>query len=89
MVQYRRVIKASNLPVRLPLTSTVVAYLLLERLNAVWWVWLVVAWLYGLYWLGTLVALIAQRPVDMFEERCRVAGNTSPRSIDSIPEDTP
>jgi hypothetical protein len=52
-----RQIDVKYLPTRLPVISTAVVYLLLDRHNAPGWVWGVFITLYALYWLGAAAVL--------------------------------
>lgn len=64
----QKVISRRNLPIRMPLVKTVVAYLLLDRLNAAGWVWGIVITLFSIYWLIFIIAIVTEQGVDMFSD---------------------
>ena len=65
----KKTIAAHNLPPRLPLYGSLVAWLVLDRLVAPGWVWGVVGTLFGLIWIVMIVEVIRWEPVDIFDER--------------------
>jgi len=52
-----KVIAGSQLPIRLPMTSTLVWYLLLDKLNAPAWIWGAMGVIMGLLWCVAIVAV--------------------------------
>lgn len=63
----RKVISFKNLPSRFPVLSTIVFYLLLDKLNSPGWLWGVVGTVMGLVWIGAIIAIWTQKQVDIFE----------------------
>ena len=63
----KRVIKESNLPLRSPLISNIVAGLLLDRLKAPGWVWGSVGVLFVFVWIGFFVCLFTYEHVDVLK----------------------
>jgi len=59
------VIKRSNLPIRLPIFPTAVAFLLLDRFHAVGWVWGAVGTVFLLAWIGIFVAWVKEDEVEL------------------------
>jgi hypothetical protein len=70
------VIHYKNLPVRFPLGGTIIAWLLLDRLNPpdFWW-WLVYIIL-GLWWVGCFANFSQQLRIDLFTRREPMPGPT-------------
>jgi hypothetical protein len=62
----RKVISQKSLPVRIPLLSTAVLYLLLDKFSAPEWVWASVGTLWGLLCVTAVIMLFTQETVDMF-----------------------
>jgi hypothetical protein len=62
-----KVISSKNLPARLPLWTTILMWLVLERLNAPGWVWGVVGTIFVVLWIGAITLMIKQESVDIFE----------------------
>lgn len=59
------VIKTKYLPIRLPLLSTAVAYLMLDKLNASALVYGIVGTIYALIWVLSIVGLAYQEQKDI------------------------
>ena len=62
-----KVIHSKNLPTRLPVTSTIAWYLLLDHFTAPGWVYGVVFTLLGIVWGASAFRLGFQSAVDIFE----------------------
>jgi len=65
----QKVIATKNFGARSPILMTAVAYLFLDKFNAVGWVWGVVATLFVILWIGYFVTLATSDPVDIFEDK--------------------
>lgn len=61
-----KVISYKNLPARLPWLSTAVAYLFLDKFNAVGWVWGMVITLFSILWILCIAGKCLQTSVDVF-----------------------
>lgn len=68
MKKARQVIDYENLPPRLPLVSTIVAYLFLAHLDAAGWVWGVIGTFFALLWLGSVYSLFTVEKVDVIRK---------------------
>lgn len=64
-----KTISRANLPPELPLTSSVVAWLLLDRLQAPDWVCGAVGLFFVLAWIGIIAKLLKAEFVDIFESK--------------------
>jgi hypothetical protein len=63
-----KVIPLSRMPGRLPITSTIAWYLLLDRLDAAEWVWGAMAVLVGVSWVIAFIKVcFVQDPTDLEE----------------------
>lgn len=60
-----RVIKRSNLPIRVPISKGILLYLFLDNINAPGWVWGVVFGFYGIIFIMAIAALIKEDDVDI------------------------
>ncbi len=60
-------IHPSNMPLRLPVTSSVVLYLLLDKLQAAGWVQGVAYTIMGLIWIVAVVAIFNSERLEEFE----------------------
>ena len=65
----KKVIAQSNLPSRLPLNTTILFWLLLDRLNAPGWAWGALFTVVGLAWVAALIAMWKNEDVDLFAEQ--------------------
>lgn len=65
----RKVLMYKNLPTRLPVVSTTVAWLLLDRLQAPGWVWGAVGAFYVLIWIICLYGFWTEENIDIFGEK--------------------
>ena len=65
----KKVIKYNNLPTRIPLWSTIVAYLLLDKFNAPGWVWGAFGLLSVIVWALCLVSIFSDDYIDIFKEK--------------------
>lgn len=64
----RKVISYKNLPSKIPLLSSAVAYLLLEKFNAAGWVWGVFITLFSLIWIVMIYGLATEETTDVFKK---------------------
>ena len=62
-MKQRRVLSALDLPTRLPIMTTIVAWLLLDRLSAPGWVWGIAGTLLVIYWIACVVTLWTEKSV--------------------------
>lgn len=62
-----KVIAYKNLPAKMPIVSSAVAYLFLDKFNAPGWVWGVVITLFSLLWIICIVAKIIQEEVEVIK----------------------
>ncbi len=65
----RFVILPKNMPARLPVWSTAVVWLLLDRLKPPEWVWGAVGFLMLTIWLILIYAVCTQETVDLFKDQ--------------------
>lgn len=63
----RKVVHVNDLPTRLPLTTTAVVGLLLDRFDAAGWVWGMVGTIVVLIWIFTLTRLWTERQIQLKE----------------------
>jgi hypothetical protein len=63
----KKVLHRSHLPSKLPLGITCVAYLMLDKFNAVGWVWGAVGLLFALIWIAAIVAVVNEESVKLKE----------------------
>lgn len=62
-----KVISRAELPGRLPIYQTILIWLLLDRMQASQWIWGVMGTLFGLLWIGSIVALIKEEQVSVLD----------------------
>lgn len=62
-----KVIAPKQTPARLPLNSTAICYLLLDRLSAPGWLWGVMGTLFVIVWAVSLFSLFTQKSVELSE----------------------
>ena len=60
-------IHRSNMPLKLPVTSSVVLYLLLDKCQAAGWVQGVAYTIMGLIWVGAVVAIFNSERLEEFK----------------------
>lgn len=75
----RETISYANLPTHLPVMSTLVGWLVLDRTRAPGWVWGVVGTILGLFWIGSIIALFLEDRTDIFAVR-----NRAKRVVDEL-----
>jgi hypothetical protein len=63
----KKVIAFKSLPMRPPISLSILLWLLLDRLNAPVWVWSVVGTLLGIVWIISLHEVFTQELVDLKE----------------------
>ena len=61
----RKVIKANNLPYKLPIWSSLTAYLALEYWNAPQWVYVAVGLFFLVFWINSMVGFVTQESIDL------------------------
>lgn len=60
-----KVIKRSNLPVRLPILHTLVWWLVFERLDAAGWVWGATGAVIVILWIAVIIGAVREEDVDV------------------------
>jgi len=63
-----KVISYKQIPVRIPTVPTIVAWLLLDRLQAAGWVWGVVGTMFALIWISSVTTFFMQETVDVIKD---------------------
>lgn len=63
-----KVIRYKNLPSSLPINFTVCTWLLMDRFPVPQWAWGVWATLLFILWVVSIIGLLTQKTVDIFEE---------------------
>lgn len=76
-----KVVSRKNLPAKLPIYSTAVAYLLLDKFHAADWVWGVIGTLYTLIWIICIVAIVKQEQVELFPKESESAQKAKPKTF--------
>lgn len=61
------VIKRKNLPVKLPLNSTAIAYLLLDKFNSPGIVWGIAGTFCVLLWIIYIAIIVKEKEIDLFK----------------------
>ena len=61
----RKVVSPKNLPMRAPLTSTLVFWLVLDKLGAPGWVWGVLGTLLAVLWIAYFVDIFKREDIDI------------------------
>ena len=89
-MRHQKVVAFDNLPVRLPIVSTVVGFLVLDRFHAPDWAWMVLSAL----WLGLWSAAVSMkmhqtqtmifRPADLTPAPCRRCRRQFVQSIEGF-----
>ncbi len=64
----RKVISSKNIPVSYPFRTTVIAWLVLDRLQPADWIWTTVFTLIGLLWIFCYLIKQNQRAIELFTE---------------------
>jgi hypothetical protein len=62
-------ISTTNMPTRIPLTSTAIALFLLDYYNAPGWLWGVLITILSLAWMAAIYAIFSEDYVDIFTEK--------------------
>ena len=62
-----KTIKYDNLPQKLPIVSTAVAYLILDKFQAHSFVWGIIGTMFFIFWAVSIINLIISEQVDVFE----------------------
>lgn len=62
------VISRKNLPVKFPVSSTVIAFLLLDKFNAAGWVWGAFGVLFFIIWACAIFLLVTEEDVDILKK---------------------
>ena len=63
-----KVISYKNLPAKLPLLSSAVSYLFLDKFNAPGWVWGVVITLFSILWISCVIKLSNEDVIDILNK---------------------
>jgi len=64
-MKLRRVVHGKNLPIRCPLVSTLVLWMVLDKVSAAGWVWGVVGTLVVVMWVEWLIDIFAIEHVEI------------------------
>lgn len=64
-----KVISPKNEATKLPLWSTLISWLVLDRTQPPQWVWGVVGTIFALIWIASIVGIIRQEHVDIFKDK--------------------
>ena len=64
-----KVIDFKNFPSKLPVTSTIAVYLLLDKFNVPGWTWGIVGTIYAIVWVASIYGIIKQESVDIFKNK--------------------
>jgi len=67
-----KVIALKNLPTKVPVLSSAVIYLYMDKFNASPLIWGIVGTLWGLFLLLSIVAVCTQERVDLFKSQNKV-----------------
>lgn len=62
-----KVIAHRHMPTKLPISWTLIAYLILDRFGAPDWVWGAVIVLVGLLWVSAISLIKLETPIDLVE----------------------
>lgn len=65
----RKVVSHKSLPARIPLISTAVLYLLLDKFHAPEWLWASIGTLWVLFLIGSVIAVFTQEPVELYPSK--------------------
>lgn len=63
----KKVLRANNLPSRLPVWSTIVCWLAFDHWNAPQWMYGAAALLYVLMWINAIYGLATEEKIDLFK----------------------
>lgn len=66
MKHKKKVIKVGNLPTRLPLLTTAVSWLILDRIQAPSWLFGSVGTILFIIWVTALHSMLTERKIDIF-----------------------
>ena len=64
-----KVVHTKNLPFKMPLGSTIILGLLLDRLQVAGWIWGVAITLIVIYWVLWIVSVWTKEYIDIFNDR--------------------
>jgi hypothetical protein len=64
-----KVISVKNLPAKLPLSSTLIAFLFLDRFHAPAWLWGALGSLYLIVWILIIARICNQKSIDILEDQ--------------------
>jgi hypothetical protein len=68
----RKVISKKNLPTNLPLVSSLVFWLVLDKLNAPGWAWGVVATLMIILWIVSIIDIFIREDFEILKDKNNV-----------------
>lgn len=66
-MKHTKVIKLNQLPSRLPIVQTIAWGLLLDRFHAPAWLWGAMGVLFLIVWIGAIVAMWTETPIELKE----------------------
>jgi hypothetical protein len=64
----RKVISGENLPMRMPLYATLLAWLVLDKVQAPGWLWGAIGLALVLLWIIWIIDVVYRKDVDIFTE---------------------
>ncbi len=86
-MKVRKVIK--NTPPKLPLSYTLLTYLLLDRFNAPEWLWGSFGVLFAIVWVIQIIDIWNCERIDIFESSTKIKGETKKSFQDKIKDIQP
>jgi len=63
----RKVVSEKNLPTRLPVWSSLIVWLLLDRFNPPGWAWGVVGTVFVFFWIVAITDIFVREDVELFK----------------------
>lgn len=64
----QKVVALKSLPMRLPILSTAVCYLLLDRFHVPGWAWGVAATIVVIVWIIAIISMVQSEHVELFKD---------------------
>jgi len=80
IMKTEKVISTKNLPVKMPIWSSITAALALDHWNAPEWLWGAVGLFFILGWVVIIISMVKQEKVDVFEYDIKDQSTTSGNS---------
>jgi len=68
-MQKKNVLANNSLPTRLPIQFTAIVYLLLDKFQAVEWVWGAAGVFVVLLWIGAIIAMSNEEHIDLLNKK--------------------